>query len=158
MSTAMTSPAHTLNSEYDAMVRLTATLQKEQAVLNQGQIEQIPDLLTEKANIIAEITGFASQRYQTLAALGYDESEEGMQQWAQEHGEDTDKTAWQNLFDEARIARELNRLNGLVINRHMNENQETLDAIQKILHGGGNLYGPNGQSSVNTSGRQLGIG
>lgn len=153
--TTVTNPVQTLAEEHAQMVLLTSVLQKEQLLLNDGKVDSIPEVLTEKANIIVAITNLTGQRYALLAQLGYEDSEEGMQSWMKEHGNEDTTLAWEKLFEQARIAKELNRLNGMIINRHMSANQETLDAIQNLITGS-NLYGPNGQSSLKGAGRQLG--
>jgi flagella synthesis protein FlgN len=80
-----------------------------------------------------------------------------MQQWLAQHGTAQDKTLLADMLALATTAKELNRLNGLLIGRHMSHNQQMLDAIQNVVQGG-KIYGPDGQSNVKTRGRQLGIG
>lgn len=150
-------PAQTLPQEQQALTLLITALQKEQAVLNQEKVDDILALLSEKATIIADMTKLAEQRFVALETAGYSGSEEGMKQWMQAHGTTENKQLLDELLPAAATAKELNRLNGLLIGRHMSYNQQLLDAVQNALQGG-KIYGANGQSSIKTPGRQLGIG
>lgn len=136
---------------------LVTALQKEQALLNQEKVEDILALLTEKANIIAEMTKLAEQRFVALEAAGFPGSEDGMKQWLNTHGTGESRAILEELLPTAATAKELNRLNGLLIGRHMSHNQQLLDAVQNALQGG-KMYGRDGQSNLKTPGRQLGIG
>jgi flagella synthesis protein FlgN len=150
-------PAYTLPQEQQALSLLVTTLQKEQASLNQAQVEDMLSLLTEKANLIADMTKLAGQRFAALEAAGFAGSEEGMKQWVEAHGTIENKQLLDELLPMAVTAKELNRLNGLLIGRHMSHNQQILDAVQNALQGG-KIYGPDGQSTIKAPGRQLGIG
>jgi flagella synthesis protein FlgN len=150
-------PAQTLPQEQQALTLLVTALQKEQALLNQEKVDDILALLTEKANIIADMTKLAEQRFIALEAAGFPGSEDGMKQWTEVHGTTEHKLLLEELLPAAATAKELNRLNGLLIGRHMSHNQQLLDAIQNALQGG-KIYGPNGQSNIKTPGRQLGVG
>lgn len=151
------SPAQTLAQEQQSLTLLLSVLQKEQALLNQEKIDDILALLTEKANIIAEMTKLAAQRFEALEATGFEGSEEGMEEWLQHHGTPEHRQLMDDMLPVAATAKELNRLNGLLIGRQMSYNQQLLDVVQNALQGG-QIYSATGQSSIKTPGRQLGIG
>jgi flagella synthesis protein FlgN len=64
------------------------------------------------------------------------------------------KKRWAELISLTQSAKELNRVNGLLIGSHMARNQSALNALQSGQNGG-NVYGPNGQPSRNMPSRSL---
>ena len=64
---------------------------------------------------------------------------------------------WAELLTIAQSANELNRTNGLLINRHMVRNQNALNVLQGAPQGG-NIYGPNGQPANKAKTRGLVVG
>jgi flagella synthesis protein FlgN len=150
-------PSHTLADEKLVTSRLVAALQQEQDLLSgNGDADKIPDIINEKANIVANMAALADQRHKALAALGFLAGENGMQTWIEQHGSADDKQVWEELFALAQSARELNRLNGLLIGKQMAINQNAMNILQGKSNG--SFYGPDGQSSLRSSGRPLGIG
>ncbi|ASU38270.1 flagellar protein FlgN [Herbaspirillum sp. meg3] len=157
-STTSQRPSHYLAEEKQVTSRLVATLQQEQTLLSgNGDADEIPKVINEKALIIAEMARLADQRYRLLSAAGFHASENGMQSWLDQHGAAADKGLWNELFELAQTARELNRVNGTLVGRQMAINQNALKILQG-RSGGGSLYGPDGSASVSTTGRPLGIG
>ncbi|WP_050476015.1 flagella synthesis protein FlgN [Herbaspirillum rhizosphaerae] len=157
-STTSQLPSQYLAEEKQVTSRLVATLEQEQALLSgNGDADEIPGVINEKAQIIAEMARLAEQRYKLLSAAGFPASENGMQSWLEQHGADAAKTQWNELFELAQSARELNRVNGTLVGRQMAINQNALKILQG-RSGGGSLYGPDGSASVGSTGRPLGIG
>lgn len=151
------SPSLTLLKEQQSMQQFIQTLQQEQALLQASQIDHLPDLLKQKAEIIAAITSATDTRYKALEALSLEASEAGMRAWLASHGTEEDRAAYDELLSVATTAKELNRLNGLLIGKHMSHNQQALDSLHTTLQGG-KFYGPDGQSNLKSTGRELGIG
>jgi flagella synthesis protein FlgN len=150
-------PSQTLADEKQVTSRLVAALQHEQDLLSgNGDADKIPEIINDKANIVANMATLADQRHKTLAALGFIAGENGMQSWIEQHGSAEDKQVWEELFALAQSARELNRLNGLLIGKQMAINQNAMNILQGKSNG--SFYGPDGQSSLRSSGRPLGIG
>lgn len=152
-----TSPAATLIEEQQALRHFITVLQEEQACLLATQVDKLPALLQTKAEIVAKIGELTQSRYDALTALSLDGSEDGMHFWIATKGKQSDDASYKELISLANAAKELNRLNGLLIGKHINHNQQVLDAVQNVL-GSGKFYGPDGQSNVKTRGRELGIG
>ncbi|WP_343586402.1 flagellar protein FlgN [Herbaspirillum sp.] len=152
----MSNPAQSLAQEQAALARLVEKLRQEQVLLSETASEGMTDLIGEKAAIVAEMTTLAGHRHQHLASLGYADDEGGMQQWMDEHGSDGDKAIWSALFDLAQDAKELNRLNGILIGKKLSINQSALTILQGKTNSG-NFYGPDGQSSIKSVGRRLGV-
>ncbi len=149
-------PASNLPLERAALSRLVEKLNQEQALLAEATAEGLTDIISEKATIVSDMATLAGNRHSLLGSLGYSEDEAGMQQWMNEHGSDADKDVWAGLFELAQDAKELNRVNGLLIGKKLSINQSALTILQGKT-GTGNFYGPDGQNSIKSSGRRLGV-
>ncbi|RAM66042.1 flagellar biosynthesis protein [Herbaspirillum rubrisubalbicans] len=149
-------PASKLKLEQAALSRLVEKLRQEQALLAEATAEGLTDIISEKASIVAEMSTLAGNRHLLLGQLGYSEDEAGMQKWMNEQGDETDKDVWASMFELAQDAKELNRVNGLLIGKKLSINQSALTILQGKTSAG-NFYGPDGQSSIKSSGRRLGV-
>lgn len=152
----MSTPASQLHQEQAALQRLIEKLRQEQALLTEASAEGMTDVISDKANIVAEMTTLAGNRHRQLAELGYSDDESGMQKWMNEQGSDADKDIWAALFELAQDAKELNRVNGLLIGKKLSVNQNALSVLQG-KSSTGSFYGPDGQSNIKSSGRRLGV-
>lgn len=149
-------PASKLSLEHAAMSRLVEKLTQEQALLAEATAEGLTDIISEKAAIVAEMSTLAGNRHALLGTLGYSEDEAGMQKWMNEQASEADRDLWAGLFELAQDAKELNRVNGLLIGKKLSINQSALTILQGKT-GTGNFYGPDGQNSIKSSGRRLGV-
>lgn len=149
-------PASQLQQEQAALLRLVEKLRQEQALLADATPEGLTEVISEKATIVADMATLAGNRHALLGQLGYSEDEAGMQKWMNEHGSETDREHWAALFELAQDAKELNRVNGLLIGKKISLNQSALTILQGKT-GAGNFYGPDGQNSISASGRRLGV-
>jgi flagella synthesis protein FlgN len=149
----------TLNfsEESRTVEQLTAVMLKEQDDLIKANIENIPSLLEEKSQLVQQLSRLTHQRYQQLSALGFQASEDGMLAWEKSNKDLSLNSAWTNLRLSLEKTRELNRLNGLLINKHLTRNQQALQALQ-VNSGTPNLYGPNGQTTTHSQLRSHIIG
>ena len=158
MHTAEANPAEHLSEEYKAASQLIALLKREQIHLIEATIEGLPELTEEKAQVVSQMMQLASARYKKLASAGFAPSEQGMQDWLKSPAVKSDaKKVWDELISFAKSAKELNRTNGLLINKHMTRNQLALNVLNVNVHGG-SFYGPDGQSTGKTTSRNLVIG
>jgi len=157
MQQSGTGPATTLNDEIAAASQLAAVLQREQALLIDADVDALPDLTQEKAKLIAQIAVLANTRYQALAAAGFTDDEAGMKAWTESSAPAAAVKAWNDLLAVAREAKELNRINGVLIGKHISRNQATLSVLQAGRQGPA-LYGPDGQTSSKGGSRGLVIG
>lgn len=146
-----------LSEESRTVEQLAAVMLKEQDDLIKANIENIPSLLEEKSQLLQQLSQLAHQRYQQLAGLGFEASEDGMQAWAKANKDLSLDSAWEKLRRSLEKTRELNRLNGLLINKYLTRNQQTLQALQ-VNTGASNLYGPNGQTTTHSQLRSHIIG
>ena len=151
MRSPVPSPIDRLDEEHKAMISLNQILEQEQAHLIQADINGLDSLIEEKNRIVARMTELASARHQLLAAAGYAASDTGMQSWLDRKGCHSDH--WDALLSLAKSAREINRTNGLLINKHMTRNQQALDVLQGTAPSS-NFYGPNGRATSQVSARR----
>lgn len=157
-----TSPAVSLQEEQQAARQLIDLLHQEQALLIAADIDGIVMVTERKGPIIARMSELATRRHRALATAGHSADEAGMQDWIdrQVAGKPTHAQAssdWTALLAMARQAREINRINGVLINSHMARNQSALNVL-RVQSTGGNFYGPDGQATSRGMGRGLVVG
>lgn len=151
-------PSAGLNDELRVATVLLQLLQQEQATLIEATIDGLTELTRVKASHITELSILAKQRYAALGANSFELNEAGMRKWivAQpEHG--VVRALWNALLHKASEAKELNRINGMLVARHLLRNQTELNILQGKPQNS-SFYGPNGQSTAKGLGRGLGIG
>jgi flagella synthesis protein FlgN len=146
--TAMTS---CLNREIGAARELIDTLQEEQNHLLAASIDELEPLVAQKATLVAQLTQYTRNRHECLTKAGYEANLAGMNAWIESSKDQPDtiniEKNWSELVSLTQSAKELNRLNGMLISSHMVRNQQALS----ILHGNNQpnagMYGPDGQPS-----------
>lgn len=131
--------------ETEAASRFAALLREEREVLQNGEIDALPQLVERKAEVVAELSAHGSERNSLLAASNYAVDRAGVEAWQQRHPQDeTVKAAWAKLKALVTEARELNRVNGKLIHLRMQHNAQALGALLATNQRSG-LYGPDGQ-------------
>jgi flagella synthesis protein FlgN len=72
-----------------------------------------------------------------------------MDAWIAASGDARDESAslWQALLQHTREAKELNRVNGMLINKQMAHTQDALQAMRPQGAASNNFYGPSGIST-----------
>lgn len=159
MTISGVNPAHTLDEELAGARRLLALLQQERQHLIAAEIEQLERLTEEKTAVVASLFELAQKRNGELKASGYRGAKDDMQAWldsipTSHPSFGAIRQRWAELTEVSHSAKELNRVNGLLIGTHMGRNQAALNA----LRGGTNassVYGPDGQTGKSTPGRGL---
>lgn len=133
--------------EQDALLvnQLLTDLQKEQAALVVSDIDAIEQLIDKRLVLLQQLSVAAKSRYDALAQQGYEANEKGMAKWLKVQGKPILNRAWENFQKALVQAKEMNRLNGVLINKHFNRNQQLLGHLQ-----GESMrmdtYGKNGQT------------
>jgi flagellar biosynthesis protein FlgN len=150
--------AQSLGDELVAANALLQLLKQEQAQLINANVDELDKVTEEKTKIVARMTELAQNRHRALAAAGFEASEAGMQTWTKSPTAlPAAGKSWNELLGIAQQAKELNRVNGLLIGQHMARNQKALNTLQGSPQGG-TMYGPNGQSTSQPSSRKLVVG
>lgn len=133
---------------------LVALLEKEQRTLVDMDIDEMERILDQKSALIQRITESSRKRHQALANAGFEASENGMANWVRAN--EGEHTAWQTFQTHLAKAKELNRVNGQVINQHFKRNQQSLNQMQgQPINKSAGLYGANGQTSTTKHSRAV---
>jgi len=143
-----------LNQDAKLLNELVALLLKEQGSLVNMDIDAIESILDEKSEVLEVISNATKARHLALGQAGFDASENGMIVWVGKNANPRDQATWKTFQTELARAKELNRVNGQMINQHFNRNQNTINQLQGKPSGTG-VYGPNGQAT--TSNRSRGM-
>lgn len=154
MSTFGTRLLENLNEENQAIHSLVKLIQDEQALLIDANIEEIKQIVEQKAQHVANLAELSNKRHLILAMAGHQPDETGMQTWIKQNSAHAVNDAWQALLDQVKAAKELNHTNGLLINTHLSRNQNTLNVLRGSTKTG-NFYGPDGKTSSVTKSRSI---
>lgn len=146
MAVDMTDLLRTLESEADAVSEFVRLLKLEQVALENGDINDLVGFTQDKTTVSNELTALANQRNTALAGLGLASDRTGIEDWLKGRPSDIrGRNAWARIVELATEARNLNNLNGTLIQIRMQHNAQALAALQgasRTL----NLYGPDGQT------------
>lgn len=161
MNMTVAAPAEDLDKECSVAQALVELLKREQEQLIRADIQALPEIAEAKADLIGKMSSLAMRRHQQLSAAGFASGEKGMQEWMNSPAaKDNARQSWKRLLSLAESAKELNRVNGLLIAKHLQRNQGALNALNTRFSGGsaGGFYGPDGQSMSKPGSRGLVIG
>jgi flagellar biosynthesis protein FlgN len=134
-----------LEAESQAVVVLLDLLEQEQQALIRADIKLIADLVASKSQALSSIHQHAQTRYKTLKQLGFKDDELGMEDWLKNQHKSV-QSFWLSAQQTLLKAKELNRVNGILIQKHMQRTQQMLNVIQQ-KSGTEQVYGPNGQTT-----------
>lgn len=153
----MTSANHLTSSvSFDKDAALVSSLlndlQEEQTALISADLDMIERMIDKRVELLQELGAAASSRYDALAAAGFEPNEQGMSAWLQQQSSQMLDKAWITFQQQLARAKELNRLNGILINKHFQRNQEKLDALNG-KSAAPQFYGKNGQAHRANSSR-----
>lgn len=144
MSTA--TPLNSLREEEHIMTTLLGVLKQEQQHLVAAEIDGLTAVTMKKSALVTQMTLLSAQRHRALGKAGYPAEEAGMDAWAAASGAEA-ASLWQALQQHAREAKELNRINGMLINKQMSHTQGALQALRPQSASANNFYGPGGLST-----------
>ena len=156
---ATASPHSTLQDELKLIGCLIDLMKQEQQFLVAANTDGLQTLTPLKTQLIEQMAVCAKQRHASLAADGFADSEAGMEAWLARMGNAPASTAWQLLLERTGEAKELNRVNGMLINKQMTNNLTLLNAMRAPAGAtDASVYGPSGQTSSVTGKRPLVVG
>lgn len=128
---------------------LVLLLSQEQISLVDMDIDVVEQVIDEKSILIQKITEATKTRHQVLGKAGFDANENGMATWIRASESKQMHTAWEAFQAQLAQAKELNRVNGQMINQHFKRNQQALNTLQgKPSNAGSAIYGPNGHATT----------
>jgi flagellar biosynthesis protein FlgN len=141
----MNSPASTLASERQLLATLTELLQEEQRVLVAADADSVATITPRKIQLVQQLAAQAAIRHRALGAAGFESAEAGMEPWLAAQNSTDVRAEWEQLLDATREAKELNRINGMLINKQLAYNQQKLAELGTDAPGGNAaVYGPGG--------------
>ncbi|MDC8759332.1 flagella synthesis protein FlgN [Janthinobacterium fluminis] len=150
-------PLNSLRDERALMNSLLELMQQEQRSLVAADIDMLTQLTERKTALVAQLSAGAARRHAALAAAGFAAGEEGMDAWLASAGDADAAALWRGLLDDTRAAKELNRLNGMLVNKQLAHTQGALNTLRPAAQSG-NFYGPSGQTTTSTPSRRLVVG
>jgi flagella synthesis protein FlgN len=146
-------PMQLLREEQRLMTTLLDVLKQEQQHLVAADIDGLTALTPEKSALVGQMASMARQRHDALGAAGFAPQEAGMTQWIAACGDNAAAQLWQTLLEQTREAKELNRINGMLINKHMSHTQGALQALRPRAAASSSFYGPSGHATTSTTSR-----
>lgn len=137
-----------LEQEIHLVASFVALLTEEQAALKAADTTPLDRLASQKARLAEELNGMDSRRAQWLSTTGSPD----MADWLAHHPDAQISAGhWHRLRTLASEAKALNRLNGQLIQLHLQRTQEALSALHPAQSA--SLYGKNGLSAFSSGSR-----
>jgi flagella synthesis protein FlgN len=142
-----------LREEHAAMTALLDLLKQEQQHLLDADIEGLTAVTAAKSALVNQMSVLAIQRHRALGAAGFAAQESGMDGWIAAHGDADAASLWQGLLELTQQAKELNRISGMLINKHMSHTQGALQALRPQAAASSSFYGPSGHTTTTSRSR-----
>jgi flagella synthesis protein FlgN len=155
----MTRPNATLTAEHERISALVELMKQEQQFLVAADADGLAGLTPRKVVLVQELAQLSRERHAALGGAGFIASEAGMEPWLAAQGDDISRSAWSQLLALTAEAKELNRVNGMLINRQMAHNQTVLNALRTPTAAPeSTLYGAKGQTFGSAPSRRFVVG
>ena len=155
----MTLPHATLTFEHERIAALVDLMKQEQQLLVAADADALGELTPRKVALVQELAQLSRQRHDALGAAGFAAAEAGMEPWLAARGDDAARAAWSQLLAATAEAKELNRVNGMLLNRQMAHNQTVLNALRTPAAAPeSTLYGAKGQTFGSAPSRRFVLG
>lgn len=148
MAGALTDFLQAVAAEAGRIKQFVELLEREKSALTDGRIDELPAIAADKEKLAANLNELARLRNSHLATLGFAPDRQGMDAWSAQHPEQKDTaSAWNRTLSLAAQAKELNRLNGQLIQLRMQYNSQALEILQR-KESTLDLYGPDGRAAA----------
>jgi len=155
---AMASPGATLREEQQLIASIVEVMKQEQQLLVSADADGLATLTPEKLKLAQQVGTLSQQRHRALAAAGFPAGEAGMEPWLAAGGNGV-RGDWDRLLDLTRQAKELNRVNGMLLNKQLANTTGVLNALRGSSGGGtGGVYGASGQTLATGPSRRFVVG
>jgi len=155
---ATASPGATLRDEQQLIGSMVELMKTEQKLLVGADADGLSKIAPDKLKLAQRAAELSRVRHRALGAAGFPAAETGMEPWLAVGGNDDLRSQWNRLLDLTREAKELNRVNGMLINKHLAHTQGVLNALRGATAGAAGTYGPGGQAVAGGVSRRYGIG
>jgi flagella synthesis protein FlgN len=155
---AIASPGATLRDEQQLIGSIVELMKTEQKLLIGADADGLSRIVPDKLKLAQRAGDLSRMRHKALGAAGFPAGEAGMEPWLAVGGNDELRSQWDRLLELTREAKELNRVNGLLINKQLAHTQGTLNALRGERAGSSGTYGPGGQAMAAGPSRRYAIG
>ena len=155
----MTSPITTLRDEQQLITSLVDLMKQEQQFLVSADSEGLDTITPQKSALVQQAAILAGQRHRALGSAGFPAEEAGMEPFLASSSDDSARALWLALLERTREAKELNRVNGMLINKQMTNTQVALNAMRTPAGSADTgVYGPGGQTGSGGPSRRFVVG
>jgi flagella synthesis protein FlgN len=156
-STAIPGLPAALSAERTSLLAFIALLEREQAALMENRGDALPELSEQKTADALKLSKLADTRRELLNPTIPNQNAEAVASWLGTHSP-AELPAWQDIVALMQRAKQLNQVNGELIQMKLRRNQQTLTVLSNAVNKAG-VYGRNGQPDFSPgSGRTLGQG
>jgi len=155
---AIASPGAHLRDEQQLMGSILELMKQEQQLLVGADADGLATLTPQKLKLAQQLAAVSRVRHNALGAAGFVAGEAGMEPWLAAGGNAEARTQWNRLLDMTRDAKELNRVNGMLINKQMAHTTGVLNAIRGNGAGAQGVYGASGQTLAAGPSRRFVVG
>jgi flagella synthesis protein FlgN len=143
---AIASPGATLRDEQQLIGSIVELMKTEQQFLVSADADGLATITPKKLQLAQKAADLSRLRHRALGAAGFAAAESGMEPWLAVGGNDELRAHWNDLLNLTREAKELNRVNGMLVNKQMAHTQSMLNVLRPAGNGAGSVYGPGGQA------------
>jgi flagella synthesis protein FlgN len=143
---AIASPGATLRDEQQLIGTIVELMKTEQQFLVSADADGLATITPKKLQLAQKAADLSRLRHRALGAAGFAAAESGMEPWLAVGGNDELRAHWNDLLNLTREAKELNRVNGMLVNKQMAHTQSMLNVLRPAGNGAGGVYGPGGQA------------
>jgi flagella synthesis protein FlgN len=148
-----------LRDEQRLITSLVELMKQEQQFLVGADSDGLDKTTVQKSAMVQQMAALAGQRHLALGAAGFAAGEAGMEPWLAAAGDIHAAALWRDLLERTRAAKELNRVNGMLINKQMTHTQVVLNAMRTPAGGAdAGVYGPSGQAAAGGPSRRYVVG
>jgi flagella synthesis protein FlgN len=156
---AIASPGATLRDEQQLIASIVEVMKQEQQLLVSADADGLATLTPEKLKLAQQLGARSLLRHKALAAAGFAAGEAGMEPWLAVGGNGGARADWDRLLDLTRQAKELNRVNGMLLNKQLANTTGVLNALRGSSGAGtGGVYGASGQTLATGPSRRFVVG
>lgn len=144
----MPSLAEIIAAEADLVSAFVFLLQQEQEVLKSGEADALPGIVERKAEITRKLAPISIARNAVLARADLPPDRAGIDAWLKCNTADKAvRLNWEKLQTLAAEARELNRVNGELIQLRLQNNSQALETLRSAANRQ-ELYSADGQANT----------
>lgn len=155
----MASPLTTLRDELSLVQTLLELMKQEQRLLVEADTDGLTAITPQKNQLVGQLAALSQQRHQHLSTAGFAPEDASMQAWLEQQADNEAAALWQDLLAATREAKELNRVNGMLITKHLNNTQQLINAMRTPAGGAdATVYGPSGQTTAGGPSRRFVVG